>query len=696
MTCESLSWNSLRQNNKRRAWVWVLSLCSILIALPVYMTVYLSRISSWNKSGAYRNESEYIVAIRGAYLDALSGNVIRLVIVALAVVIAIQGYSYLFSRRKVDLYHSVPVSMKSRFITIYVNGIILFSSSLFLGYLICILMLVVKNGLEWELLIKTLVSFLIDLFVFTGVYDLAILAVMFTGNLFMASMFSFIILFYADIWKVIINSYRDAFYQTVTNIFKSDSSGVSIWSIFSFFDGRLDNYYLPVSTLLITAGISALKLLIWAIIPIILAYKNYKKRPTEAAGGSMIFYSSRIIIKLLVAVPFGLSIGIWMYLMTENNITIMIVALVAATIIMAMLTEIAFNFELKTAVKHWGSIIVALAISLLVLSIYKFDFFKYDGYIPTVDDVESYAVLNESEFYYTDAIDFDEDSNDTDAVYIDPFTYAKNNMFINDIDAIVNLAKKSQTLDRSEENNLVKLDIYYRLKSGVKKSRAIWVDLNDEDNDAYLNRIIGPAYYKEGIWQALTDDVPKDHVQTVGYINSFSYYDLNTNDVSAIVDLWREDMAKYDYDRVRYDNEVGYICISFDNYRNWNLPVYDCFDGIVGYLKANDRYDDLTLPIESVASVKVTEYFNAEGDETPKEPETYEYTELEQIAGYTKALQFYPIHSGWKPTNLFSYNYTVEVVLTPEYVNKYNSYSLYSFGIPNDRIDSLKFYGLLP
>ena len=89
--------------------------------------IYLSRIRGAYELGSYRTPAEFQQAMCQAARDALgfSDNIYPIVFV-LAAVIGMQGFSYLFDRRKVDMYHSVPVSKNRRFAVVYVNGLFIY------------------------------------------------------------------------------------------------------------------------------------------------------------------------------------------------------------------------------------------------------------------------------------------------------------------------------------------------------------------------------------------------------------------------------------------------------------------------------------------------------------------------------------------------------------------------------------------
>ena len=149
------------------------------------------------------------------------------------------------------------------------------------------------------------------------------------------------------------------------------------------------------------------------------------------------------------------------------------------------------------------------------------------------------------------------------------------------------LAKKSLKTDSSKMKSPLPLQIYWRLNDHTSRARLIWVDMDSSENRIYLNRIMGPAYYKAGIWQGFSYDAPRDaSIYSIEYHNLVKggYTSLKSDRIGTpgIVRKWRKAMVMYDYDHVRYDEVIGEIIVYFDDgFYRWVLPVYeDMYPGI--------------------------------------------------------------------------------------------------------------------
>lgn len=148
MTSKNSFWDSMKENNRRRVWVWAVAiLCQFSVYVGILM-IYLSRVRQWNSKGNYKTLEEYTNALHEAarYALGFKDDFCLLTAAFLALIIGIQGFSYLYDRKKVDMYHSVPVSRGRRFFTVYVNGILIYLVSTLTALFVGVLIAVMRGG----------------------------------------------------------------------------------------------------------------------------------------------------------------------------------------------------------------------------------------------------------------------------------------------------------------------------------------------------------------------------------------------------------------------------------------------------------------------------------------------------------------------------------------------------------------------
>ena len=216
MISKSSFWASMRENLKRRDWTVLLCMLVMFLVLPVSQAMAVSV----NRQKVEAGGSYYMAGSNGrewvaeTFMNAISFD-IRLVAVfaAFAVLFAIQGFSWLYSRKKTDMYMSVPVSSGKRYFTIYLNGI-----GIFAGCYFCTLLMVLAVGaalgvLSGKTILVALGAFLCNMIFFAAVYNLSVIAVMMTGNVLVTLLACGSFFMYEYMLRFLLDGMRSAFFS---------------------------------------------------------------------------------------------------------------------------------------------------------------------------------------------------------------------------------------------------------------------------------------------------------------------------------------------------------------------------------------------------------------------------------------------------------------------------------------------------
>ena len=215
MTSRNSFWVSSVENHRRRVWVWIITALVQVTAYVGILTVYLSRIRKWYEEGAYITAEEFREALYQATQEALGFQKDRLILViGLAFLIGIQGFSYLYDQKKVDMYHSVPVDKNKRFLVIYGNGIIIYLATTLASLLISVISAVVQGAVNSEVMAVIGVAFVWNFLFFLIMYHTAILAVMLTGNRFITLFASGTFALYEMMLYILLENMQESFFDT--------------------------------------------------------------------------------------------------------------------------------------------------------------------------------------------------------------------------------------------------------------------------------------------------------------------------------------------------------------------------------------------------------------------------------------------------------------------------------------------------
>lgn len=620
MTSKSSFLTSSIENHRRRVLVWIVSILAQIALYPGIMTIYLSRINFWNADGAYNTTELYKKALQDAVIDGLGFKPIATVpILVLAVCIALQGFSYLHSRRKTDMYHSVPVSARQRFFVIYANGVVIYLLPTIVSVLIAIIMGAVQGALTGRAMAECGFALLMNFLYFLVIYNISVLAVMLTGNIIITGFATVTLLFITFAADTLAFAMKHDFFDAVDYVFTHSENGSCIVDQYM---NRVATFKHTVLLSEITADVLILcaKWFLAAAVILALTYLCYKKRPTEAAGKAIAIRPIKPFVKIIISVTVGIAACYVLYEATYHNVPIVVLGMIGATALFSGLMEAIYEFDIRAAIKHLISTGISVAAVLVIFCIYYFDLFGYDSYVPDVDEVESVAVdLGPYQNYWK------YDETEGCIIYLGESNYLEENMFLTDIDAVCQLAEKSVAGDVDNIEEYMGFSILYRLRSGKEVSRYIGVDLSDPENVELLDRIIGTDEYRQGKYQIVKDEslIPDFRKEImISYSNGAITAEIPASEAEGLREAWLKDMEQFDYSFARTNRPCGELTWELKTgYQDWCLPVYEDFTNTIAFLEQYNAYYPIKLRAEDIASLEITNWHYDDIEKASKDPE---------------------------------------------------------------------------
>lgn len=618
MTSKSSFLVSIKENNKRRIWVWVISFLGQLVLYPGVLAVYLSRIDFRNAEGNYKLPEHYKIALQEAATDALGFKPFcMLPIAALGILIAVQGFSYLYDRKKVDMYHSVPVPAKRRFAVIYVNGLLMYVIPALFGILTAVLMATVQGSMTGRCMAECGLAAVLNLLYFLVVYHTAILAVMLTGNVVITGFATVILLGIAYVAGMILLALRNNFFDMASSFFKGSSF---TGSVIVEYDNKI--YFLRATALLSDIVKSILPIYgKWFVLALVLwglAYFAYRKRPAEAAGKAMAFSCLKPVVKIIVSIVAGLIAGWFVYDATYYNVALTALGMIGGAVFCSIVMEAIYEADIRGAFKHLVSTGISAAAAAFLFCIFQFDLFGYDSYVPEAGEIESYVLdIGPYQNYWKW---YDEDES---IRYISDSQYLQENMFLTDTDAVCELARKSQELIGVEDTkgkDCRSVNVLYRLKSGREVERLLWIDFDDASNEELLNRIVGTQEYRDGVYLLANENVENAFTKMerewqVTYTNGTIETSLPASASVLLQEMWLKDMEQFDFTLAHNNRPCGKLVWEIeDDYISMAVPVYDSFLNTLTVLEEYQAYYPVELRAEDVLSLEITNWHYEDQD----------------------------------------------------------------------------------
>lgn len=631
MTLKNSFWVSLKENNKRRIWLWILSAFVYLVMLPTVTAMIISSCKTNNTylierfgeiAGAERIRKETMTQL----LNVFGGDHVFLMITAAmaAVVSGIQGFSYLYHRKKIDFYQAVPVRQGRRFLTIWLNGILVYVIPGLFGTVFSLLIMAGNHVISGEIVQKTWIAYGLIFLVYLGCYHMAILAVMLTGNVLITCLGTGVFFGYEWMIRTIMLNYQQMFFTHYSNLNQSDIP-----------------YLLPITMYIryMDKGHSGLfsvilQLTVFAAAILTLAYWCYGRRPAEAAGKAMAFKVTQPIIKIALAVPGALMAGLMVSnivgydpLWGDGSAGFPIFAMAGATIVVCCLMQVVYEFDIRGILHKKWHVLVSGAIVALIFLFFSRDLLGYNSYVPKADKVNSVAMIPPCEYSMYGDYYFDEDLK-----YEDHSSYLEENMYLTDVGAVNKLLQKSiekmkecsslHDLYGDDASNWYSFDLVYRMGSHKTVRRKFYADMNDPETLELLDRVMGSEEYISAVYGKMIDTLyqvmekePEGVKISYSYGNGIYTDKLSKEDMLTLMKYLMEDIRKAKFSETR--QEICYGMLNFDIQKSTTFydmsqhkefKIYPSYESCVAFLKEKGLYQERFVDPDDVEKIQIINY----------------------------------------------------------------------------------------
>lgn len=641
MKSKSLFFKLMKEDLKRRIWTVALSILVLFIVLPIFCAL---QFESYTYSDLSNDQIKQLIQ----FIGPSNGMVIFITVIS-AIVCGLSGFFYLQSRKKVDLYHSIPVRRESLFAVSYINGVIIYLIPYIINVLVSIIIMNKNHLLNDEILHAAVYGILIHILFFCMIYTTTIIAVMLTGNIIVSCLGTAVFLLYGPALLEIKNLYYSGFFTTYFNV----RNKTEILGYLSPLGS-----YISIAGEYTNGGINPKSIIISIIVTfalISIALLLYKKRPSEASGKAMVFWISKPIISYLLVSPIALGGGIFFRSLGSNNQdSWFLFGLIFSLIIAYAIIQVIYNFDIRSILHNKLHLLICFVITASIASAFYFDLFHYDSYMPKKDNIKSMSVSisgidqNLNYMEYSDGI----------RVYHDRDTYHLDKMKLTNDNAAYLLAKKGieSKLSRNDlsksrrgllyynnnsSSNFYDYIVKYNLTSGKEVYRHYSIP---KDNNNLLNEIYVQKEFKEvhfPLYQWNEDDIDQIAVSynseilnymELGSIDRKSYNSFNVDikDLKQFIRIYKDELYNLSLDEMANNYPVVKLTFKINNdlYENYN--VYPSFKETLKYLNEHGFDTSKTVKNSNIADISVvnlnrkSELINRkEGIASPEETLTY-------------------------------------------------------------------------
>ena len=656
MTSKSLFFKLMKEDFKTRVWTLAISILIFFFSLIVATAMMIS--FNLYEGSAYSYKADLALNFI-SYID-VKNPFFGIIFIVLALVMAMSGFSYLYSKKKVDMYHSLPVKREVLYFIKIINGILI----VLIPFIICEIvasLLILANTGEIIVITSALWSIAEWTLLFIMSYFLTVFSIMLTGNMLIGILACGFFSFYFPLISLVLKGYQSTFFDTyytsgfiIENVLPNMSSFMLMFNIFEL-------KWLTRIIIVILASI------VFLFINLFL----YKKRASEAAGKSVSFNVIKLPIKSMMVIFMSILMYLLGYEVMNDSIGWGLFGLIVSGVITHCVMEIIYNQDFKKIFAKKIELLVLIIISIFIAAAFQFDIFGYDSYIPSASQIKSTAVISNllesnSEQYYNKV-------EISDGYYNDSFVdvdYASDSkieadlikkMDIQNKDAVLELARQgieAAKYDLEPHGDFDRVLISYKLKNGRTVGRVYYVDLDQSTSG--LSSVYADESYKKSSYPILSEN-PENIVSVDfnGIMDNDTHIVFHDDELKKkFVETYKKELMNLDYETklksypfasIRFNN--GFMEDALKKYAGFNYtsdstsatnskwdniyasslesvgfyPIYPEFKETLALLKEMDVEVIYKFPAEYVQSIDVSynDWENNDPDNNIEEVESY-------------------------------------------------------------------------
>ena len=616
----------LKTISKGQLWMPAFIALGFLLAFPVTGMV---KLSSWSdlQYSALQNQILYNNLWKDGFV--LSGMIISSIA---AFINSVNGFIYLYSGKKTDYYHGLPMKRTEMFLERVFSGLVYYLMPYIVAEFLMICIGAARGFFSLSIMGMAVKMFFLHIIIYLVIYFSIVLVISVTGNMLMGILCLGGMYLYGIVLNLILVAYGQSFWQT---FFSAESPGTLILNMVSdYAEGKTGKLLAAVIILGVIFGV--------------LAWTAYKKRPSESAGKSMVYSWISIVVRFMVVVPGGLAVGWIFYSLTTGKVRILwwIFGMILGTVIIHGLSETIYQMSFQGFFTKKLQLVIAGALVAVCALIFQKDLLHFDSYIPKQEDIASMN-LNMMSFdqdYYENV----QKTKDGEYEITDANNWAEPAMAFVGKNGIGDQTYKAlqDIVSSNPKGEVINGDytyysiIKYTLKSGKEIYRKYWI--GTENLSALVKGLYEEENLKEQKFGFLNLD--QKYLKNIGLNdasgNGYSIFQNDSDKMKQLLEAMKKDVdaataedfmqapeVKMDFayqfpGKQDVNNMIPGNTNANVQYANWIVGIYPSFKNTLAILKETGY----PLTVEDLDIEKIMlNYFNDEDGQ--QEDVTYEMPE---------------------------------------------------------------------
>lgn len=393
MTSKHSFFKYMLQDLRHRIWMIALSALACFLAFPIAYLIWEGN-SSKNYTGVFNYQIRYIGVTIDFFKECpmVLGGIIAIVG---ALIVGIFGFRYVFRKKMVDMYHSLPIKRNKLFWVTYFNGFLIWFVPFVVSLLITAMMACFNvypiGGMEACVRILGTAAASVGILTvsFLLMYHLVLVAVMLSGNILNTLVCTGIIgasvVSVFGMGVIFLETYMATFYENGVIMERAVYASPLLSGI--------------IQLIMYVADTDGFEKMLFANILVAfllgaVAWYLYKKRASELAEQGVKNPIATFVMKMVAAVVAGMGGWILFVVLVNSYSTGWgIFGAVLVSVLVYGVLDIIFHMDFKSffANKLWMAVSTALAV-VICLAISK-DWMGYDTYLPEADNIEEAAFV---------------------------------------------------------------------------------------------------------------------------------------------------------------------------------------------------------------------------------------------------------------------------------------------------------------
>ena len=638
----------LKTISKGQSWIPAFITLGFLLAFPVTGMV---KLSSWRD--LQYSDLQILILYNNLWKDGfvLSGMIISSIA---AFINSVNGFIYLYSGKKTDYYHGLPMKRTEMFLERVFSGLVYYLMPYIVAEFLMICIGAARGFFSLSIMGMAVKMFFLHIIIYLVIYFSIVLVISVTGNMLMGILCLGGMYLYGIVLNLILVAYGQSFWQTFFSaeyqygrfnaLLHMASPGTLILSMVSdYAEGKTGKLLAAVIILGVIFGV--------------LAWTAYKKRPSESAGKSMVYSWISIVVRFMVVVPGGLAVGWIFYSLTTGKVRILwwIFGMILGTVIIHGLSETIYQMSFQGFFTKKLQLVIAGALVAVCALIFQKDLLHFDSYIPKQEDIASMN-LNMMSFdqdYYENV----QKTKDGEYEITDANNWAepamafvgKNGIGDQTYKALQDIVSSNPKGEVIDGDYTYYTSIKYTLKSGKEIYRKYWIE--PENLSALVKGLYEEENLKEQKFGFLNLD--QKYLKNIGLNdasgNGYSIFQNDSDKMKQLLEAMKKDVdaataedfmqapeVKMDFayqfpGKQSVNNMIPGNTNANVQYANWIVGIYPSFKNTLAILKETGY----PLTVEDLDIEKIMlNYFN--DDDGQQEDVTYE--KPEEIKALKEAL----------------------------------------------------------